>query len=240
MREKTSLGVIVPCYNEADNIEHFDKELSIFTNFIACNHPHYDVKFYVVDNNSNDGTSEKLLAIANKHPQMSILSCSRQGYGAALKHGFSIATGHHFLGFLDFDNTYPMESFVALLDCAKSKNLDIVYGARLHQKSRIELVRKAGNFFYVVLMRFFLKSPLSDVCSGMRVFRSHKVSEVLGLSANDLSFSIQFTGHTIVNKWKLDEVPINYRCRVGESKLSVFADGFKFLFILLKTTLVRK
>ena len=89
-------------------------------------------------------------------------------------------------------------------------------------------------------MKIFLKSPLSDVCSGMRVFKSELADEIVRLEADDLSFSIQLTGHSIVKKWKLGEVPIQYRTRVGDSKLFVISDGFKFLFILIKTILNRK
>ena len=90
-----------------------------------------------------------------------------------------------------------------------------------------------ANIFFVFLMRIFFNSPLSDVCSGMRIFHSSKKAEVIALDRNDLSFSIQFTAQVLLKRWKVAELAIPYRDRVGFSKLSVFRDGLTFLGVVL-------
>jgi glycosyltransferase involved in cell wall biosynthesis len=240
MTQKTSLGVVVPCYNEERNVDHFEAEMAHFLNHTKLSFPLMDVKFYIIDNNCTDSTPEKLQGLVSRHQSVEVLKCGIQGYGAALKHGFTAARNHHFVSFLDFDNTYPMVSILDLLSELKNKNLDLIYGARLHAQSEIELIRRIGNTIYVKLMSLLIRSPLSDVCSGMRVFRSEHVDSVVSLNSDDLAFSIHLTTHAILNRWRIGEVPIQYRKRVGSSKLSLVKDGTRFLLIIIKAGLFGK
>ncbi|MGZ3726648.1 MAG: glycosyltransferase family 2 protein [Pseudobdellovibrio sp.] len=242
MQKKTSLGIIVPCYNEAANISYFQTELESFLQHLSDHRQDINVRFYIIENNSTDGTYTQLQALSEKFPQhLLIEQCKRQGYGASLKHGFSkFNADSDYLAFLDFDNTYPLMSLPPLLDKVQSENLDMVFGARLHRDSQIDWVRHLGNAFYVKLLRTLIRAELSDVCSGMRVFKSSLAGSIASLSEDDLSFSIQLTSFAHVKKWKLGEHSIMYRARVGESKLSVVSDGVKFLIVLIKTVLTNK
>lgn len=237
MFKKTSLGIIVPCYNEINNVDFFERELEVFLERVSLLKSFLSVKFYIIDNNSVDGSAAKLNLLAARFSDYLVIDkCHVQGYGAALKYGFNKYNSYfEYLGFLDFDNTYPLDSLIELTDKISREDLDMVYGARLHQGSKIDIVRSFGNRLYVGLLKLILRSSLSDVCTGMRVFRSALVEQVLTLDQNDLSFSLQLTAHAVLNKWRLGEVPISYRIRVGDSKLSVIIDGFKFLFILFRT-----
>ena len=129
---------------------------------------------------------------------------------------------------------------INLVNHLQKNHFDLVFGTRLHQNSNISIVRKCGNLVYVLLLKFFLHSQLSDVCSGMRVFRSELSSQITSLCENDLSFSIHLTSYAILQKWKLGEKPIFYRERVGKSKLSLIFDGSKFLKVLLMISFSRK
>jgi glycosyltransferase involved in cell wall biosynthesis len=241
MPEKTNFAVVVPCYNEERVIPFFEKELLDFYQNLSLRYPNLKVNFIVVDNNSTDNSRSLLDALALKHSDyIKVISCSQQGYGAALKAGFASASSYKYIAFLDLDNTYPMLSLFEMHNKMENENLDIIYGARMHPKSQIGRVRKIGNGLYVGLLRLLLSSPLTDVCSGMRMFKSTKLQEILMLKDDGLSFSIQFSSYVLSQKWKLNEIPIHYRDRVGESKLHIMRDGFKFLFSSLKVSLFTK
>ena len=233
MSQKSSLALIVPCYNESETIPYFATELRNFRTQFKQKLPDWDLSVIVVDNNSTDNSIELLQALQKQTNGFNLLSCKAQGYGAALKHGFSLASADY-LAFLDLDNTYPMTSLFELLNKQKAENSDIVYGARIHNASEISLIRYLGNQFYVVLLKYLFRSKLTDVCSGMRVFRSSLKNHILELKSDDLSFSIDFTATVLKNDWKISEHPIPYRNRIGESKLSVVKDGSLFLLIVLK------
>lgn len=227
--------MIVPCYNEEDSIPVFFQELADFEIQFANSFSDIGLQFYFVDNNSTDRSLELLRQYQGG--KYCILRCEEQGYGAALKFGFRKAassTETQWLAFLDLDNTYPLPSLIVMLQKLQQNNLDMVYGARIHQRSQIPLVRGMGNRFYVLLSKILFKSRLSDVCSGMRIFKQSRLSPILNLQTIDLSFSIDFSVEALLGHWALGEVPIDYRERIGESKLSVLKDGFCFLFVLLK------
>lgn len=233
MSEKSSLALIVPCYNEAPSIPYFETELSEFLVRYRAAFPGEYISVTVVDNGSDDGSAALLEEMRLRRPELRVETCLRRGYGAALKSGFG-AVEAEYMAFLDLDNTYPLDYLIPMLQRLRHEKLDMIYGARIHAGSEISFVRGAGNRLYVFLLRMLLRSRLSDVCSGMRIFRTARRDEVLALKADDLSFSIDFSAMAALNSWKLGELPIPYRERVGESKLSVVRDGFLFLFVVLR------
>lgn len=239
MAKKSSIALIVPCYNEAESIPAFGLELQDFVRRFEELRPGVSLSIVVVDNDSSDNSVELLQLLQKQLGCLSLEACTQRGYGAALKHGFSVATADY-LCFLDLDNTYPLISLVDLLNVLEADGLDIVYGARIHKESDISVIRSLGNRFYVTLLKFLFNSKLSDVCSGMRVFRSSLKNEIIGLKTDGLSFSIDFTAYALVSGWRISERPIHYRVRTGESKLSVIRDGLKFLSVVLVNYLKKK
>lgn len=239
MTKKPSLAVIVPCFNEEQSIPQFFSSLELF-----CASPERsdlsELTFYFIENNSTDKSLSllQMLTLQSKaRAGFKILTCNTQGYGAALKFGFSAAT-EEYVCFLDLDNTYPLGSAMPLLNQVQKNNLDICFGARLHRHSAISPIRRIGNLFFVCLLKLLYRTGLNDVCTGMRVFRNSKVREVIDLlERNDLSFTIEFTSLVLKLKWNYDQLDIPYSDRTGESKLTVFADGLKFLIVALRARL---
>lgn len=240
MIKKSSLALIVPCYNESDSIPYFEQEFKAFLYDFKSQLADFELSVVVVDNNSTDDSYQRLKLIQEQNLGVfRVIQCSEQGYGAALKHGFnSVQTDY--ISFLDLDNTYPMTSLIEMLNALIKNKLDIIYGARIHKSSEISFIRYLGNQFYVMLLKYLFKSELTDVCSGMRVFKAEHKSKIVSLKSNDLSFSIDFTAQVFMNKWKYTEIPILYRDRVGESKLSVVKDGFLFLWIIIRNYITKK
>ncbi|MBY0553520.1 glycosyltransferase family 2 protein [bacterium] len=240
MNKKSSLALIVPCYNESESIPYFETEFKAFAHAFSSNFADFELTVVVVNNNSTDNSYELLKRIQEQNEGFfRVIDCVEQGYGAALKHGFA-SVDSQYICFLDLDNTYPMNSLIEMLKSLIRQNLDIIYGARIHKSSEISFIRYLGNQLYVVLLKYLFKSKLSDVCSGMRLFKAEHKSKILALKSNDLSFSIDFTALVFMNKLKYDETPILYRDRVGESKLSVIKDGFLFLWIVIRNYLNKK
>lgn len=232
MSKKSSLALIVPCYNEVDAIPAFENEVVLFKAEFEKSCPDTEFKLLFVDNNSTDGSGSQLQALGLKYEYIKYESCRVQGYGAALKHGFSAVDSDYFC-FLDLDNTYPLIDIIKLLKKLKQEDLDMVYGARIHSQSDIPLVREIGNRLYVILLRYLLRSKLTDVCSGMRIFKGLRRNQVTSLESDSLAFSIELTAHAVIHHWKISESPIEYRSRIGESKLSVLRDGVVFLWVCL-------
>jgi glycosyltransferase involved in cell wall biosynthesis len=242
MARNSKLTIIVPCFNEAQAIPKFISDAEMFSKLFDSHFPNFKLNILFVDNNSTDSSNAILKDYVDRVPELfSLTHCAIPGYGAALRHGFlNSAHDSQYLGFIDLDDTYPIEEFISMFEKIISEHLDMIYGIRLHGSSNIEILRYLGNFFYVKLLSILTDSNLKDACSGMRLFKSEKMGDVINLKRNDLSFSIEFTVFAVVCKWKLGQHPIAYRSRIGSSKLNIFYDGFIFLYILLITVLKLK
>lgn len=237
MQKKSSFGLVIPCYNEEKAIPEFLKELDQFIELYGDQNCEFDLSILFVDNGSSDNSRTLLESYCINKSAVNICFELNLGYGAALKTGFHLLNTD-FFGFVDLDQTYPLNDFIKLLNEAAEHGFDMVMGGRLHYRSDIPTSRKTGNWFYSLLTRFFFKTPIVDMCTGMRVFRSSVKNQITNLKENDLSFSIELTICALKQKWKINEYPIDYRERAGESKLSVVRDGLKFLIVLIRTAIV--
>ena len=226
------LSVVIPAYNEESGIAQIiERVLSIRPSLNEAGVE--DLELIVVDDGSHDGTAD----IAGSNPKVRLLRHTTNcGYGAALKTGFSQATGN-LLGFLDADGTYPPESFPELCKVALSESADLVIGSRMAgTDSEMPLVRRIGNFVFANLVSLLGNHRVSDSASGMRVIRSQALPRLYPLP-DGLNFTPVMSTRALHEDICWREVPITYEERVGRSKLSVVRDGMRFLHTIIWTAL---
>jgi glycosyltransferase involved in cell wall biosynthesis len=158
-----------------------------------------------------------------------------RGYGAALKTGFSKASGE-LIGFLDADGTYPPEYFPQLCQAAL-EGTDLVIGSRMAgEDSRMPFTRRVGNFFFATLLTLLSRQKVTDSASGMRVFRREILERIYPLP-DGLNLTPVMSTRAVHEGIKIMEIPIPYSERVGRSKLSVVRDGSIFMQSMLWTAL---
>jgi len=227
-----SLSIVIPCYNEAEAIEPMAKEISAFINDARTNSYFRSVEVIVVDDASTDGS----FVLLQRHGEFRVISSPvNGGYGAALKKGFSAASGD-LLTFLDMDGTYSIFELYGMREAMLEVDADVVFGARpMIHHSGMPLVRKVGNQIFSGLTKLVVQSPLSDVCTGQRLMRASTVGPlVLSISEDGLDYSMALTVAMVRSGLGCIEVPVSYRVRIGESKLTVLGDGFRFLWALTR------
>jgi glycosyltransferase involved in cell wall biosynthesis len=227
----TILSVVIPAYNEENGIaEIASRVLSIAP---ALKKVGVDgLELLVVDDGSRDRTAEVAAAIPGvsliRHPQ-------NKGYGAALKTGFSKASGE-LIGFLDADGTYPPEYFPQLCQAAL-QGTDLVIGSRMAgADSQMPFTRRVGNFFFANLLTLLGRQKVTDSASGMRVFRRTILERIYPLP-DGLNLTPVMSTRAVHEGIRIQEVPIPYSERVGRSKLSVIRDGSIFMQSMLWTAL---
>ena len=227
----TILSIVIPAYNEENGIaEIASRVLSVQ---LALKKVGVDrLEFLIVDDGSKDRTAEVVESIPGvhliRHPQ-------NKGYGAALKTGFSKASGE-LIGFLDADGTYPPEYFPQLCEAAL-KGTDLVIGSRMAgEDSKMPFTRRVGNFFFANLLTLLSRQKVTDSASGMRVFRREILERIYPLP-DGLNLTPVMSTRAVHEGIKIEEIPIPYSERVGRSKLSVLRDGSIFIQSMLWTAL---
>jgi len=227
----TVLSIIIPAYNEENGIaEIASRVLSIEP---ALKKVGVDrLELLVVDDGSKDRTAELAASLSGvsliRHPQ-------NKGYGAALKTGFSRASGE-LIGFLDADGTYPPEYFPKLCQAVLS-GTDLVIGSRMAgEDSKMPLTRRVGNFFFATLLTLLGRQKVTDSASGMRVFKREILEHIYPLP-DGLNLTPVMSTRALHEGITIGEIPIPYRERVGRSKLSVIRDGRIFMQSMLWTAL---
>lgn len=227
----TVLSVVIPAYNEENGIaEIASRVLSVAPALqkVGVNH----LELLVVDDGSKDKTAEVAQSIAGvtliRHPK-------NKGYGAALKTGFSKASGE-LIGFLDADGTYPPEYFPQLCQVALN-GADLVIGSRMAgEASQMPLTRRVGNFFFANLLTLLSRQKVTDSASGMRVFKREILRRIYPLP-DGLNLTPVMSTRAVHEGINIKEFPIPYSERVGRSKLSVIRDGRIFMQSMLWTVL---
>ncbi len=227
----TVLSVVIPAYNEEHGIAEI--AMRVLSVSPALKKVGVDqLELLVVDDGSKDRTAEVASQIEGvkliQHPQ-------NKGYGAALKTGFSKATGE-LIGFLDADGTYPPEYFPQLC-LAALDGTDLVIGSRMAgEDSKMPLTRRIGNFFFATLLTLLGRQKVTDSASGMRVFKREILEQIYPLP-DGLNLTPVMSTRALHEGLKIGEIPIPYSERVGRSKLSVIRDGRIFLQSMVWTAL---
>jgi glycosyltransferase involved in cell wall biosynthesis len=227
--QKPSLSIVIPCYNERDSIVHMARMLDSFRQENNRREIFSSIEAIVVDDGSTDYCHQMI-----DWPQTTLLRHpERRGYGAALKTGFSQATGE-LLSFLDMDASYDPSDLFKMYEKMLRDDAKVVFGCRFQAQSGMPWTRYIGNMMFSGLLKILLRSPVTDVCTGLRLFQRSSLSFVRNVPQSDLSFSIALTAALVQSKMKLSEIPVNYYTRQGFSKLNIFVDGFLFLAAVIR------
>jgi glycosyltransferase involved in cell wall biosynthesis len=217
------VSVVIPCLNEAENIEE-----CVASALRTMREHDLPGEVVVADNGSTDGSAELAEAVGAR-----VVHEPRRGYGSAYLAGFASARGEYIV-MLDADLTYPFEDipkFVEHLDAGA----DLVMGDRM---DNIEpgampwLHRYVGNPILSGVLNLFFRTGVRDAHCGMRGIRRDVLPQ-LDLRTTGMEFASEMVIRASKERVRISEFPITYRPRGGESKLSSFRDGWRHLRFLL-------
>ncbi len=222
-REDDFVSVIIPAYNEADSITDTIRRMSA-----VLKHHHINGEIIVV----NDGSTDETLENTQQAKGVRVISHpANRGYGASLKTGLTAAIGK-WIFITDADGTYPVEDFNRLWEYRT--HADMIVGMRDPKSQHISWTRKPGKWVLSLIANYLVGQKISDLNSGMRLFRKDLAMEFYHLYPQGFSFTITITLASLVNHYAVKFIPISYASRKGKSKMNVVRDGLNFISLIFR------
>lgn len=221
--------VIVPTYNEKDNIERIIRKVFSLPK---------EFDLLIVEDNSPDGTSAIVKKLMSEFPDRLFIK-ERQGklgVGTAYILGFkwALERGYGFIFEMDADFSHNPDDLLRLYDAAKNNGGDLVIGSRYITGVNVvnwPMGRVLMSYFASIYVRFITRMKVMDTTAGFKCY-TRKVLETIDLE------KVRFKGYAFqiemkYTAWKLGfnivEVPIIFTDRtLGESKMSkgIFKEAF--------------
>jgi dolichol-phosphate hexosyltransferase len=212
------ISVIIPAYNEEQALRPVVDEYSPYADEII-----------IVDDGSTDSTGEIAKTLQNEKVRLFRHEINL-GKVAALRTGVEHATGD-LLIFTDADCTYPAR-YIPKFTGKIEHGVDLVLGSRQINPENIPLFNRVGNFIFSSLASYISGKTIVDSQTGFRAFRK-EMFEKFDVEAESLEFETKMTVRAAKLGYKIAEIPVEYRARVGTSKLHPVRDGLKMFFGLL-------
>lgn len=238
MSQKPFLSVVIPAYNEEDNIKKGapNKALEYLKK------QKYTWELVFVDDGSLDKTADLLREYAKKDKRIRLICNPHQGKAATVTAGVLSARGGIIL-FTDMDQATPLkevEKFLPLFHAG----YDIVIGSRSHRKGA-PIVRKAMAYGFIVLRTLILRLPFSDTQTGFKaltrkaswnVFKSLQIfskQRIIKGAAVKAGFDLEVLYVARKLGYKIKEVPVEWQHH-GSIRVNPIKDSLEGLKDMLR------
>ena len=219
------LSVIIPTYNEKNNLPTLIKNLSVSLTGL-------DHELVFIDDRSTDGSVEMLTALAEKFPKDKVRILAKQGIqgkGSSLLEGIIESKGDT-IAMIDADMQYPPSAIPAMVQ--KLHNYDIVVANR--KKVKTGFLRKLFSKTYSFVFGNLILGLPYDVQSGLKVFKKQTLTN-LHLTPSPWGFDYDYLFKAQRMGWRIGQYDIIFSERAsGVSHVNVLTTGLELMWGALK------
>jgi len=224
MKSKINLSIVIPAFNEEENIGKTLKGLKEYLAKLDLDH-----EIIVINDASIDRTSQILNRISDikiiNHPY-------NKGYGASLKTG-SRAAQNDYLLFFDGDSQHKPENIEKLIRYLPE--YDMVVGARKGYQGPAS--RQPGKKILTWLANYLVGKKIPDINSGFRLVKKDLFLKFTHILPNSFSASTTITLAFYKDALNIKFVPITINKRKGESKVKI-RHGLSTLLLILRVIML--
>lgn len=224
MFKNQKISVVLPAYNEEQGIK---KAIDDFFSTGIID------EIIIIDNNSKDRTAEIV-----RKTKAKLVKEDNQGYGFSIRRGLKEASGD-LIFTCEPDGTFEakdIHKFLAYID-----EFDVVFGSRtskslIWSNAKMNWFLRIGNWFVAKILEYVHNGPcLTDVGCTFKLIKKDALRKIEPhFTVGKSSFSPEFMIICIKKKLRVIEIPVNYKERIGESKItSNFWKSFKLGCIMI-------
>jgi hypothetical protein len=228
-RFKGKIAILIPAYNEADNIGHV-------LDLIPAEVCGVRTEVLVVDDGSRDGTGD----VAAEHGALVARHVTNRGGGAALRTGYRlmVESGAEIVVTLDADGQHLPSEMPRLVEPVLSGEVDLAHGSRvLGHADRNTRARELGIVFFNRVVSFITRTHVTDCSNGYRAVRTTVLPQLV--LRQEQFHTSEFMIEAIKRGIPAKEVPITVEQRLhGHSKKpAVMRYGLGFANAIVRTWL---
>ena len=218
---KTSFCLIVPMFNEENNVDECVKSLCKFLNNLDLR-----CELLVVDDGSNDKTSSKLYELKKEFRNLNVETHkANKGYGVANRTGasYALSKGYKYVLYMDSDLTQDPKYIYDFIDLMK-KDIDLIKATRYSEGGgtngvsfQRKIISLGGNF----IAKFFMRLPISDYTNGFRAIKA-KLIDGIDFEENNFAYLIEEVKKVSKYAKSFGEVPYTLTVRANSHSKSKF------------------
>jgi dolichol-phosphate mannosyltransferase len=215
---KKSATIIIPTYNEAENIAAITEE-------ILKNLP--DGKIIIVDDDSRDNTEKIALSLVQKDNRIKFISRRGKARSFAQSYidGFRTAIADKADNIIQMDADFSHDPKVLPVMIENLENYDVVIGSRYTKGGKVEnwplirrLISRGGGIYSQIITGV----PINDMTAGFVGWRREALEkiELDKIRSNGYGFQIEMKFNAHKNHFRIKEIPITFTDRqLGASKM---------------------
>ena len=221
--------VIIPTYNEIENIEKIIRKVFSFED---------EFEILIVDDNSPDGTAGKVKELQDEFVnKLHILERKgKQGLGTAYIAGFhwAIERKYNYIFEMDADFSHPPKDLINLYNACSKNGAGLAIGSRYVNGVSVvnwDIKRILMSYYASSYVRFVTGMKIMDTTAGFKCYK-REVLETIGIDdikMKGYGFQIEMKFRAWKHGFKIEEVPIIFTDRTeGSSKMSggIFGEAF--------------
>ncbi|MDD3236428.1 MAG: polyprenol monophosphomannose synthase [Candidatus Cloacimonetes bacterium] len=210
--------VIIPTYNEIENIERMVEIVLSKSE---------DIEILVMDDNSPDGTGKRVKSLQSTEPRLHLIERpGKMGLGSAYVTGFKYALEHDYEYIMEMDADFSHNPDDVPRLIAAAQNKDLVIGSRYCNGVNIinwPFKRLLISYFASKYVRVITGMPIKDPTGGFKCF-NRRVLESINLDnilSDGYAFQIEMNFRAWVKRFRIKEIPIVFTERLnGVSKMN--------------------
>ncbi len=225
-----SLSLIIPVYNEIDQLDYTIKKLMSLKKKIK------NIEFIFIDDFSNDNSYNHLKLYSKKNRFIRLFKNKKKGLGSAIEEGIKRSKFNYICVFM-CDMSDDINDVLKYYKLITKNKTDAVLGSRFLKNSKIRnypifkmiINRIANNFIKII---FF--SNYNDFTNAFKIYDRKVLLKLLPIVSENFNVFLELPLKIITRKYNYIIIPINWTGREhGESKFKIKEIGSMYIFTLL-------